>query len=134
MPVPTILQKILDTKALEVEAGRAWISSEELAVRCTDMPPVRGFRKSLEAHAHQELPSTPLADGVGPNTDVLRELATNTFPARGQAQCVAFEQCFHELSRLIGDILEIGRFSEQDGISVIASDRNGLGSRRIDSA
>ncbi len=72
MPVPTILQKILDTKALEVEAGRAWISSEELAVRCTDMPPVRGFRKSLEAHAHQDVAVIAEIKKASPSAGIIR--------------------------------------------------------------
>jgi indole-3-glycerol phosphate synthase len=45
--VPSILKKILQTKAEEVAAGKSKISSSELSARLADCPPVRGFERQL---------------------------------------------------------------------------------------
>lgn len=47
MKVPSILQKILQTKAEEVAAGRSETSYAELSARIADCPPTRGFEQQL---------------------------------------------------------------------------------------
>lgn len=47
MKVPSILQKILQTKAEEVVAGQAVTSYAELSARMADCPPTRGFEQQL---------------------------------------------------------------------------------------
>lgn len=47
MNVPSILQKILQTKEQEVAAGQAITSYTELSARIADCPPTRGFEQQL---------------------------------------------------------------------------------------
>lgn len=47
MNVPSILQKILQTKAAEVAAGQSLTSYAELSARMADCPPTRGFEQQL---------------------------------------------------------------------------------------
>jgi indole-3-glycerol phosphate synthase len=47
MTTPTILQRILETKRAEVEAGKARISFAGLKERLSEAPPVRGFGRQL---------------------------------------------------------------------------------------
>ncbi|MFN2167896.1 MAG: indole-3-glycerol phosphate synthase TrpC [Anaerolineae bacterium] len=45
--MPSVLVRILATKQAEVAAGKAWVSQAELAAKCADLPPVRGFEQAL---------------------------------------------------------------------------------------
>lgn len=47
MAVPSILQDILDRKAEEVAAGKAMVSTAELAARAKNRPAARGFERAL---------------------------------------------------------------------------------------
>jgi indole-3-glycerol phosphate synthase len=48
MGLPSILQEILEAKALEVVAGKDWVSQEKLKGICADLPPIRPFKQALE--------------------------------------------------------------------------------------
>lgn len=49
----SILARILETKQQEIEAGRAWVSFEELKARSADLPSLRGFKQALSHAAGQ---------------------------------------------------------------------------------
>jgi len=48
MGIPSVLVKILETKAAEVARGKAHIDQATLRARCVDAPPTRGFAAALE--------------------------------------------------------------------------------------
>ncbi|MFT5140532.1 MAG: indole-3-glycerol phosphate synthase [Lysobacterales bacterium] len=48
MALPSILQEILEAKALEIAAGKDWVSLEKLKGISVGLPPARQFRQALE--------------------------------------------------------------------------------------
>lgn len=47
--IPSVLARILDTKAEEVARGKTFVSHEELRSKAADLPPTRGFVAALDA-------------------------------------------------------------------------------------
>lgn len=48
--IPTILEKILDTKQEEIAAGQAQFSQRDLQEKVSAMPATRGFARAIEQH------------------------------------------------------------------------------------
>lgn len=46
--IPSVLARILDTKAEEIARGKAFVSHDELCAKAADLPPARGFVAALE--------------------------------------------------------------------------------------
>ena len=74
MNTPTILKKILDTKAIEVQQRSAAMSLAEMKARAFDQPEARGFYKSMQAKVNAGLPAV-IAEikKASPSKGVFRE-------------------------------------------------------------
>ena len=57
MNTPTILKKILDTKAIEVQQRSAAMSLADMKARAFDQPEARGFYKAMQAKVDAGLPA-----------------------------------------------------------------------------
>jgi indole-3-glycerol phosphate synthase len=57
MNTPTILKKILDTKAIEVQQRSAAMPLAEMKARAFDQPEARGFYKAMQARVDAGLPA-----------------------------------------------------------------------------
>jgi indole-3-glycerol phosphate synthase len=66
--IPSILQTILDDKALRLEATRGKLPQSELKRFCRDLPPPRAFRNALDTRQSASKSGTP-ADSCANNTD-----------------------------------------------------------------
>ena len=74
MNTPTILKKILDTKAIEVQQRSAAMSLTEMKARAFDQPEARGFYKAMQAKVDAGLPAV-IAEikKASPSKGVFRE-------------------------------------------------------------
>ena len=73
MALPSILSKILVTKAKEIEIGRDWVSLEKLKAACLELPETRGFQKALENAAHSGPAVIAEVKKASPSAGVIRE-------------------------------------------------------------
>jgi indole-3-glycerol phosphate synthase len=73
MSLPSILREILAAKAREIEAGRQWVSLEELKEKGAAMPPLRGFRKALEERAANGPAVIAEVKKASPSAGIIRE-------------------------------------------------------------
>ena len=73
MAIPSILAKILATKAQEIEIGKDWVSQKKLKAACADQPEVRGFASSLEAAAVNGPAVIAEIKKASPSAGVIRE-------------------------------------------------------------
>ena len=74
MNTPTILKKILDTKAIEVQQRSAAMSLADMKARAFDQPEARGFYKAMQAKVDAGLPAV-IAEikKASPSKGVFRE-------------------------------------------------------------
>jgi len=74
MNTPTILKKILDTKAIEVQQRSAAMPLAEMKARAFDQPEARGFYKAMQAKVDAGLPAV-IAEikKASPSKGVFRE-------------------------------------------------------------
>ena len=74
MNTPTILKKILDTKAIEVQQRSAAMSLAEMKARAFDQPEARGFYNAMQAKVDAGLPAV-IAEikKASPSKGVFRE-------------------------------------------------------------
>lgn len=74
MNTPTILKKILDTKAMEVQQRSAAMPLAEMKARAFDQPEARGFYKAMQAKVDAGLPAV-IAEikKASPSKGVFRE-------------------------------------------------------------
>jgi indole-3-glycerol phosphate synthase len=73
MSLPSILSEILQSKALEVEAGKGWVSQDKLMAIAADLPATRGFRQTLEARAAAGPAVIAEVKKASPSAGVIRE-------------------------------------------------------------
>jgi len=72
MVLPSVLKKILETKAEEVAAGRYRASRDELRARAADLAPPRAFRHALETRAEQSPAVIAEVKKASPSAGVIR--------------------------------------------------------------
>lgn len=72
--LPSILLEILETKEMEIEAGRDWISEQELISRIADMPPARNFSQPLKESTAAAPAVIAEIKKASPSAGVIRKL------------------------------------------------------------
>ena len=72
MGIPSVLAKIVATKQEEIEAGRRFVSHDELRAKAADLPPTRGFAGALEAAAQEHTAIIAEVKKASPSAGVIR--------------------------------------------------------------
>jgi len=73
MAIPSILQRILQRKSEEIEAGQALASINELIARSKDCPPTRGFELALKQVSQQGPAVIAEIKKASPSAGIIRE-------------------------------------------------------------
>jgi len=73
MAIPSILQRILQHKSEEIEAGKSLVSMNELAARSKDCLPARGFELSLRQALQQGPAVIAEVKKASPSAGIIRE-------------------------------------------------------------
>lgn len=73
MGLPSVLQRILETKREEIERGKAFVSHDTLRAKARDLPPTRGFAAALGAAADTGPAVIAEVKKASPSAGVIRE-------------------------------------------------------------
>jgi indole-3-glycerol phosphate synthase len=73
MGIPSILTRILEAKAEEIEAGKAWMTHAELIAKAADLPPARGFQRALRDQSQSAPAVIAEIKKASPSAGVIRE-------------------------------------------------------------
>jgi len=89
MAIPSILQRILQHKSEEIEAGKSLVSMNELAAQSKDCLPARGFELSLRQALQQGPAVIAEVKKASPSAGIIRENFQPGEIARSYAQAGA---------------------------------------------
>lgn len=91
--IPTVLERILETKRDEIERGKAFVSHAALIARCADQAPTRGFTAALSAAAQSGTGVIAEVKKASPSAGIIRPdfdpAAIAASYERGGAACLS---------------------------------------------